>query len=189
MKYLKRYKLFLEADEFEVKDTDTPDLKMAKEKMNTIKTQLSDYKSKKALIDNLYSNKELSDADIEKELKNILGETDALPEEDRNPFLVEYAHLSKLERDINKLQDDNSNDKIKVDDLQQSLQLSKDDDTKKAVEFKISDVKNRMAERSAKISEIKKDLSEKEKEHMDKMSKMEEEMKEKIEKISSPDEK
>lgn len=189
MKYLKRYKVFLEADEFEVKDTDAPDLKMVKEKMNTIKSQISDYKTKKNLIDNIYSNKELSDDDIEKELKSILGETDALPEEDRNPFLVEYAHLAKLERDINKLQDDNSNDKIKIDDLQQSLQLTKDDTTKKAVEFKISDIKNRMAERSAKISEIKKDLDESEKEHNDKISKMQEEMNDYIKKISSPEEK
>jgi hypothetical protein len=187
MKYLKKYKIFLE--DFEIKDTDSPDLKMAKEKMNTIKSHMADYKTKKALIDKLYSNMELKDSDIEAELKNILGDEDAQNGPDRNPFLVEYAHLSKLEREINQLQDDNSNDKIKVDDLQQSLQLTENEDTKKAVEFKISDVKNRMSERSAKISEIQKDLSEKERNHKDKMSKMEAEMKEHIEKISSPDEK
>lgn len=187
MKYLKKYKIFLE--NFEIKDTDSPDLKMAKEKMNTIKSQMADYKTKKSLIDKLYSNTELNNSDIETELKKILGDKDIQNGPDRNPFLVDYAHLSKLEREINKLQDDNSNDKIKIDDLQQSLQLTENDDTKKAVEFKISDVKNRMSERSAKISEIQKDLSKKERDHKDKMSKMESEMKEHIKKISSPEEK
>ena len=187
MKYLKKYRIFLE--DFEIKDTDSPDLKMAKEKMNTIKSQLSEYKTKKSAIEKLYSNMELTDSDIETELKKILGDVDAQDGPDRNPFLVEYSHLLKLERDINKLQDDNSNDKVKIDDLQQSLQLSEGEETKKSVEFKISDIKRRMSERSAKISEIQKDLSEKEKLHKDKMSKMEGEMKEHIEKISSPDEK
>lgn len=187
MKYLKKYKIFLE--NFEIKDTDSPDLKMAKEKMNTIKTQMKEYTSKKSIVEKLYSNMELKDSDIETELKKILGEVDAQDGADRNPFLVEYTHLLKLERDVNKLQDDNSNDKIKIDDLQQSLRLSEGEDTKKAVEFKISDIKGRMSERSAKISEIERDLSEKEKQHKDKMSKMEGEMKKHIEKISSPDKK
>jgi DNA repair exonuclease SbcCD ATPase subunit len=182
MKYLKKYEIFLE--DFIVNDTDSPDLKMAKEKMNTMKSHLSEYKTKKSLIDKLYSNMDLKNEDIESELKNILGDKDAQNGPDRNPFLVEYAHLSKLDRDINKLQDDNSNDKIKIDDLQQSLSLTEGDDTKKAVQFKISDIKNRMSERSSKISQIKKDLSDKEKEHKDKMSKLEGDMKEYIQKIS-----
>lgn len=189
MKYLKRYKIFLEADEFEVNDTDSPDLKMAKEKMNTMKEQMNDYTTKKNLIDKIYSDIDVSDADIEKELQKLLGDTDVQDEEDRNPFLVEYSHLKKLERDINKLSDDNANDKIKVDDLQQTLSITEGEETKKSVEFKISDIKNRMSHRSAEISKIQKDLLTKEKEHNDRMSKMDAEMKEYIEKISTPEQK
>jgi hypothetical protein len=168
MKYLKKYKLFLEADEFEIGDSDTPDVVMSKEKMNTTMSNMKDYKTKKSQIDALYSKE---GADIETELEKI--------------FLVEYAHLSKLEKDINKLQDDNSNDKIKIDDLQQSLSLSEDDATKKAVEFKISDIKNRMSERSSKISEIQQDLVEKEKDHKEKMVKMEKDMRDHVKNLSS----
>ena len=182
MKYLKKYNLFLESDEFEIGDTDTPDVVMSKEKMNTTMSNMKDYKTKKSQIDALYKK---DDVNVEEELEKILGKTDVQNGEDRNPFLVEYAHLSKLERDINKLQDDNSNDKIKLDDLQQSLGLSEDDATKKAVEFKINDVKNRMSERYSKINEIQKDLGEKEKDHKEKMVKMEKDMRDHVENLSS----
>ena len=181
MKYLKKYNLFLEADEFEIGDSDTPDVVMSKEKMNTTMSNMKDYKTKKSQIDAIYKKDGI---DVEKELEKILGKTDIQNGEDRNPFLVEYAHLTKLEKDINKLQDDNSNDKIKIDDLQQSLNLSEDDATKKAVEFKISDIKNRMSERYSEINEIQKDLVEKEKDHKAKMVKMEKDMRDHVENIS-----
>jgi hypothetical protein len=181
MKYLKRYNLFLESDEFEIGDTDTPDVVMSKEKMNTTMSNIKDYNAKKSQIDAIYKKDGI---DIKKELEKVLGKTDVQNGEDRNPFLVEYAHLSKLESDINKLQDDNSNDKIKIDDLQQSLSLSEDDSTKKAVEFKISDIKNRMSERYSKISEIQKDLVEKEKDHKEQMVEMEKNMRDHVKNLS-----
>jgi hypothetical protein len=68
MKYLKKYKLFLEADEFEIGDSDTPDVVMSKEKMNTTMSNMKDYKTKKSQIDALYSKE---GADIEAELEKI----------------------------------------------------------------------------------------------------------------------
>ena len=188
MKYLKKYKIFLEADNFDIEDSDTPDVKMSKERMNTVKSQMGDYKIKKSQIDTLYNQSE-NDSDIEDGLEKILGKTDVQNGVDRNPFLVEYAHLSKLERDINKLQNDNANDKVKLDDFQEQLSLSTEDTTKKAVEFKISDIKNRMSERSSKIIEIQKDLLDGEKLHKAKMLQMEKDMKKYIENISSSSEK
>lgn len=186
MKYLKKYKLFKESDEFEIEDTDSPDLKMSKDRMNTIKSQISDYNSKKSRIDSLYKSDK--GTDIQKGLEDIIGKIGD-DKSDRNPFLIEYAHLSSLERNINKLHDDNSNDKIKIDDLQQSLGLVESDDTKKSIESKISDIKNRMSERSSKISDIEKDLSDKEKDHKERMSKMGEEMKKHIQNMTSSDQK
>ena len=78
--------------------------------MNTLESQISYYKANKSKIDSIYSKSE-NDKEIEKELENILGKSDS-QNGNRNPFLVEYAHLAKLERSVNKLQDDNSNDKI-----------------------------------------------------------------------------
>ena len=80
---------------------------------------------------------------------------------------------------------DDNETPIKIDDLQQSLSLSEDDATKKAVEFKISDIKNRMSERSSKISEIQQDLVEKEKDHKEKMVKMEKDMRDHVKNLSS----
>jgi len=37
MKYLKKYQLFLEEDEFEIKDTDKEDVKLSKDKLNLLK--------------------------------------------------------------------------------------------------------------------------------------------------------
>ena len=185
MKYLKKYSIFLE-DKFEIEDTDSPDVKMSKEKMNTIKDQMTTYKTKKLLIDKLYSTEGV---DIEKGLEDILGPTDIQNGPDRNPFLVEYAHIAKLDSDVNKLHKDNVNDKIKLDDFQEELGLSKDNSTKDSVSSKINDIKNRMSERSSKIDEIKKDLLDSEKAHKEKMIKLEVDMNDYIQNISTSDEK
>ena len=49
MKYLKKF------EAFDVLNTDTPDVKMAKQKMETITKQLAEYKTKKPLIDVVYT--------------------------------------------------------------------------------------------------------------------------------------
>ena len=46
MRYLNNYQAFLEAD-IPVGDTDKPDIKMAKEKINTINRQITEYQEKK----------------------------------------------------------------------------------------------------------------------------------------------
>ena len=56
MKYLKKYDIFLEEDEFDIKDTDAPDLKMSKEKMNSYKKWISEYSGNTSKIDNIYKN-------------------------------------------------------------------------------------------------------------------------------------
>ena len=185
MKYLKKYKIFLESDEFEVEDTDTPDVKMSKEEMNKVGQHISEYKSKKPSIDTLYKNAK-DDKEITDGLENILGKEDV---PDRNPFLIEYSHISKLQRDIEISQKDNVNDKIKIDDFQTELRLSTDNETKASISSKITDINNRMSQRTVKINEIQKDLLESEKIHIEKMSKMESDMKEYIENISSSEEK
>lgn len=178
MKYLKKYKLFLESDGFEISDTDTPDVVMSKEKMNSTMNHIKEYKSKKSLIDALYSKE---GSDIKKGLESIIGKEDV--KFGRNPFLVQYASLVKLEKDILKLQDDNTNDKIKIDDLNQSVSTTEDSDTKKSIGDKISDIRNRMSERVKKISDTQKEVSTKEKEHNDKMIQLEIEMKDSIKDI------
>ena len=191
MKYLKKYVIFLEEDEFEVKDTDQADVKMAKEKMNTIQNQLSEYNQKKSLIDQVYAktDKKKTSQDIELELKKILGETDIQSEEDRNPFLVEYSTIARLKKDVDDLQTAKAEDKIKLDDFQQELNLSTETSTKLLVNSKIQDIKNRLGEKSAKITKIMNDINTKQKEHVVKMEKIKTDITEYIKKISDSDQK
>ena len=44
MRHLKKFKLFNEEVDFETNITDEPDLKMSKEKLSTLKKNLTDYK-------------------------------------------------------------------------------------------------------------------------------------------------
>lgn len=189
MKYLKKYVIFLEEDEFEVKDTDQADVKMAKEKMNTIQNQISEYNQKKPLIDQVYvkTDKKKTKEEIESGLKQILGETDIQSEEDRNPFLVEYSTIARLKKDVDDLQTGKVEDKVRLDDFQQELNLSTEASTKLLVNSKIQDIKNRLGEKSAKITQIMNDINIKQKEHVVKMEKIKVDIAEYIKKISDSD--
>lgn len=191
MKYLKKYTIFLEEDEFEVKDTDQADVKMAKEKMNTIKEQFNEYNEKKSLIDQVYikTDKKKTNEEIESELKQILGDTDIQSEEDRNPFLVEYSTIARLKKDVDDLQTGKAEDKVRLDDFREELNLSSEASTKLLVNTKIQDINNRIGEKSTKITQIMSDINTKQKEHVAKMEKIKMDMEGYIKKISDSDQK
>jgi len=184
MKYLKKYDIFLEEDEFDIKDTDAPDLKMSKEKMNSYKKWISEYSGNTSKIDNIYKNFK-DPKQIESELEKLLGKSD----DERNPFLVEYAHSSKLKNDIENIRKELLNDKLSLDDFQQELKMTKGEDETKLVSYKVSDIKNRISDKSKKIVDLQKNISDSEKALKDKMSKIDKEMKDNIKKISSEDQK
>lgn len=170
MKYLKKYQIFLEAD-IPVNDTDKPDVKMAKEKINTINAQIAEYQEKKPKIDQLYSSTN-NDKEIEEGLKKILGETDVNSEEDRNPFLVRYLEVARLKKEVESIQDKNVKDKLSLDDFNQELSLSKDASTKQAVSYKISDIKTRMGKNSADIVKKMQEIQKREAESKAEMEKI-----------------
>ena len=89
MKHLKNYKLFLEADvTIPIQETDPVDIKMNKQSIENLSKQLTEYKTKRPLIDNLYKSIKDS-AQLERELVRILGDQAVQNGPDRNPFLVE----------------------------------------------------------------------------------------------------
>jgi hypothetical protein len=51
-----------------------------------------------------------------KKLQKILGKTDIQNGPDRNPFLIEYSYLAKLKRSLDKMRQQNVDDKIDLDD-------------------------------------------------------------------------
>ena len=170
MRYLNNYQAFLEAD-IPVGDTDKPDIKMAKEKINTINRQITEYQEKKPKIDQLYSSTS-NNKEIEDGLKKILGESDVNSKEDRNPFLVKYLEVARLKKEVEDIQNKNVKDKMTLDDFNQELSLSKDASTKQAVSFKISDIKNRISLNSAEIVKKMQEIQKRETESKTEMDKI-----------------
>jgi hypothetical protein len=187
MKHIKKYKLFLEEAEFEVNLGDEPDVKMSKEKLSSLKKQIADFKTKKTLLDKAFLTA-ATDADLTKAVENIVGKTDILPEEDRNPFIVEYLHISNLKRKIDNLQKTITNDKVKKDDfLQQAANIKdlKDDVTKQNVNAKINDITNRISTNYKTISSLTTEISSYQTKLYKKMADIEKDLKDNIKKISS----
>lgn len=187
MRYLKTYSVFNE--KFEIKDTDTEDIKMSKEKMNKLEEYIAEFPQKKPQIDLIFKDLKKDEETISKELQNLLGKEEAGPGADRNPFLVDYAEISKLTRKVDDIQNKRALDKIKLDDFQQQLALSKDPGVKINVSSSISDVNNRLAEKSKQILDVQKELEEKKKALDEKMAAQQKEIDEFIKKINDEEQK
>lgn len=184
MKYLKKYQLFLEEDEFEIKDTDKEDVKLSKDKLNLLKKHLTEYQSKKQAIDEIYKNSQNLEETGEK-IKTILGEES----EERNPFLVDYNNIARITKEIDIIHKELVQDKLRADDFREESTLVKDSETKAAIVGKLTDVQNRIAEKNKKIVDKQKEIQELTTEHQEKMSQMKEDMEEYIKKISETEKK
>lgn len=188
MKRIKSFQKFYEEVDLAVKITDDPDLKMTKEKLNTIKKQIAEYKAKKILIDKAYLMIS-TDADLKIKVEEIVGKTDALPKEDRNPFLVEYLSVANLKRKVDKLQNEITKDKVKKDDFSQELRYATEPSTKDMVNKKLTDVNNRIGTNTSTIALLKKEIEDSQKKLDLKMIEVEKELTGNIKKISSQSQK
>lgn len=178
MRHLKKYRLFLEENEFEVKLTDEKDVQLTKQKFIDFQKHVQEYPNLKAQIDKAFQLKDQKQ--LEAELQKILGKDS----EKRNPFAVEYATVSRLKKDIEKLQKQNSEDKIKLDDFKSESDAATDATMKKSSESKIGEINTRMKFNQKKIQDIIKEISVKEKELISKMTKTGAEMKVNIAKLN-----
>lgn len=173
MKYLKRYHLFTENDDFEISNTDEPDVKLSKEKLSELKSKLSEYNSKKSSIDNLYKSDNVDPSDLEK----IVGK-----DENRNSFLVSYANISSMSKKVNDLKEKENKKAVELSNFKDRLSDASDD-SKPVISNKISEIESKISEIKSEISEIEKKVPELEKEHQERISKIEDDMKSWIEKI------
>jgi hypothetical protein len=176
MKYLKKYSKFNEESEFETQLNDPTDIRMSKEKLNILMKNITDFKSKKNQIDQIYLN-EKDDSKIDQRIGDLLG-PEVSNKQDRNPFLVEYLNVSNLKRKLDKLRKGILDDKVKSDDFNQELKSVKDTSQKTSVQQKITNINKRMSESNSEISKISSQISSAEKSLKDRMSKQEKEMKE-----------
>lgn len=177
MKYLKSLKLFLE--EFEISDTDYPDVAAKKKDLNVLLSHIRDYNSGVSKIDDILLNKSKgkSSEEVTKMLDVIIEKGG-----DRNTFLSQYTSAARMKKKIESLQSQIINDKIRLDDFKSSLPDVSNDD-KSSLNAKILDINNRIREKGIKINELKKEISEKEKELKQKMSDKRKELEEKIKNI------
>lgn len=167
MKHVLNYQRFVE--KIEIKDTDEPDVKMSKEKMNALEDQFQEFTQKKPQIDAVYSNKALTDKEIESKLKQIIGAIESGPEQDRNPFLIEYSTVKKLEKEVSTLQDERTKDKLKIQEFQEELSLLDKEETKLLTKSNINDLNTKLAKKSQTILELGKTIQDKKKEMEQKM--------------------
>lgn len=174
MKYLKSLKLFLE--EFEVKDTDSPDIATQKKDLNILLNHIKDYNSGVSRIDDILLNKSdgKTSEEVTKMLDNVIEKNGS-----RNTFLSQYTTAARMKKQIENLQSQILNDKIRLDDFKSSLPNVSNAD-KTSLNAKISDINNRITQNNLKINDIKKEISQKEKELKEKMSEKRKELEEKI---------
>jgi uncharacterized membrane protein len=90
---------------------------------------------------------------------------------DRNPFLIEYSYLAKLKRSLDKMRQQNVDDKIKLDDFNEELREAEEQTVKESIAFKIKEINDRMLERVRKITQTQQDFNLKEQEHKARMLK------------------
>ena len=171
MNYLKDYKSFNE--DFTIEDSDASDVKAAKEKLNDIKKQLSNYKSQKGSLDSLYNTDESVDND---KLKKIIGD------ENKNPFLLSYSSVCSLEKKIKDLKNKRNNKSIELSELKDKLNDA-DDSSKENIEDRIDKVEEQISNIDDDINEANKKLPDIKKQHEEKMKSVEDDMKKWISKI------
>jgi hypothetical protein len=180
MKYLKKWSLYLE--DFEVNDTDSSDIKMAKEKLNTLRKQIDEFNIKSKEIDIAYkTNDDKKISDMEKKL---FGDTDIKSGADRNEFLVKYLNIAKKKREIEKNTNNIASDNINLIKSKDILNVTTDNEIKNrynkevipSIQKKINTskdkIKNNEKDINLQISQIQKDMSDRQKNLMDYIKKI-----------------
>jgi chromosome segregation ATPase len=173
MKHLKKYKLFLE--DFEVEDSDSEDVKLSKEKLDRVKTQISYYNSNKSKIDKIYQD--LENGSIKDDLDKVIGTG-----KDTNPFLVSYSSIASITRSIEKLKKRETDKSIEKNELKDRLSDASDD-ISKDISDRISKVNDQIIKIKKDINDASKKLPVLEKSHKEKMDNIEQDIKDWISKI------
>lgn len=155
MKYLKKWNLWLE--NLEIKDSDTSDIKKAKEKLNTLRSQIDEFNSKYKEIDIAYkSNDDKKILDMEKKL---FGTADIKNGADRNEFLVKYLNIAKKKRQIDKGVNQIAADNLNLQKSQDILSITTDKGIKDQYNKEIPKIKQKIQNTKNNIEKKKVDAS------------------------------
>jgi predicted nucleic acid-binding Zn-ribbon protein len=191
MKWLKGYKLFLEQDEAtplgdDVELSDNND-KLNQESLKMIQKDISEFKSKKGVLEDIFKDVDKSDTDIEDELLSKVYSNKKNVDE-RNKYLKSLEGVYRLKRSVDKIsmaiEDDNSK-KLRTEKQLNELRDRFNEVDNESQKAKISDqieksrdylkrINDNISENKKKYSEMDKKWDEKKKE-FENMMKIEEE--------------
>ena len=131
MKFLKGFKLFLEADDVEIQETPGADElvkdneKTNKESLNMIQKDIAYYKSKKDVMKKIFDDFERQDSEINNDLqKNVYANQRDVKK--RNRYLKELESVYTLKRTADRLSTQLETDKKRVDELTKQMNDLKD---------------------------------------------------------------
>jgi chromosome segregation ATPase len=143
MRYLRNWNLWLE--NLETNDSDTLDIKKAKEKLNTLRKQIDEFNSKYKDIDTAYkTNDDKKISDMEKNLQN--------------EFLVKYLNIAKKSRQVDKDFNQIAIDNLEIRKSQDILNITTDNKTKDKYNNDITKLKQKIQNTKAGIEEKKVDM-------------------------------
>lgn len=155
MRYLRDWNLWLE--NLEIKDSDTSDIKKAKEKLNTLRSQINEFNLKYKDIDVAYkTNDDKKILDMEKKL---FGDTDIKNGADRNVFLVKYLNIAKKSRQIDKDVNQIAIDNLNLQKSQDILNITTDNNIKNQYSNEILKLKQKIQNTKSGIQKKKVDMA------------------------------
>jgi hypothetical protein len=163
MKYLKKYRLYLE--EVDVKSTDSPNLQLSKDRLNTEQEEIGEFNKLKPKIEKIYKD--------EKDPEIIKQKVDELLGDKENSYVSYYRAILNREEEFSTIQDkilkltqDVNNDKQL---LSSSTPNSDNKSTIMSVKSQIADREMEKSKNISKLSKLKVDIDKEEKELKQKM--------------------
>ena len=190
MKYLKEFKLFeaeletdsiipVEPDDKLEKDNQSVNLEV----LNQIQKNISEYRQKKSIIDNIFKEIEMSDSEIQSELENKVYNSERDVKK-RNKYLRNYESLCRLKRMVDKIQESIIKDKSKriemnkqILDLKDRLNDVDSEKQKDVLNQQISNSNNFIKKIDSNINSNQSKLSLDERNYADKKRDFDEQMK------------
>jgi hypothetical protein len=198
MKFLKNYSLFLEQDDTSDDITSTSDNniidsndKTNSDALQTIKKDFEEFRSKKSVVESIFSKLEKTDSEVDDELqKNVFN--NQKDSNKRNKYLTLLTSLYKLKRRVDKIILSIEKDKEKQSEVQKQIsdlidrfnQLQ-NSDQKAVVDSQRKKSEEYLKEIKMKITQNQKELSLSEKNYQKKKEDFEKTMQVEEEKIKN----
>jgi DNA repair exonuclease SbcCD ATPase subunit len=193
MKFLKKYSLFLEQDDTsdDITSTSDNDIIDSNDKANsdaleTIKKDFEEFRSKKSMVESIFSELEKTDSEIDDDLqKSVFNNQKDINK--RNKYLTMLVSLYKLKRRVDKIilsiekdKEKQSNIEKQISDLIDRFNQLQNDEQKVVVDSQRKKSEEYLKEIKMKINQNQKELTlseknyEKKKEDFEKSMKVEE---------------